>query len=281
MAQIFFHDGKWMDEQPRLTGPMDHAFWMASMVFDGARAYGGLAPDLKPHCERLIRSANALLLPPTKTAEEVEALCVEAIKKLPKDGEYYVRPMFFARDGFVSPDPDSIEFVLSVYDAPLPEPTGIKVGLSSFRRPARDMAPTDSKASCLYPNSQRALAEAASKGFDNALICDPSGNVAELATANVWMVKDGVAMTPVWNGTFLNGVTRQRVAALLADDGVEVLETTLTPDDFRNADEIFTTGNFAKVAPIIQFEDRELQPGPISSRARQLYFDWSEQSRIF
>ncbi|WP_281018857.1 MULTISPECIES: branched-chain amino acid aminotransferase [unclassified Minwuia] len=276
MEARFFYDGDWFTENPRLTGPMDHAFWMASVVFDGARAFEGLAPDLTPHCERVVRSARTMLLEPKEDAARVEELCREALADLPRDRAYYIRPMFFARTGFVSPDPESTEFTLAVYESPLPTATGMSVCLSTHRRPARDMAPTDAKASCLYPNSQRALREAGQRGYDNALLCDPSGNVAELATANIWMVKDGVAMTPVWNGTFLNGITKQRMTELFRADGVEVQEVTLTPQDFAEADEIFTTGNFGKVVPVTRYEGRDLQPGPIARRAHGLYFDWSQ-----
>lgn len=276
MEARFYYDGDWFTENPRLTGPMDHAFWMASVVFDGARAFEGLAPDLTPHCERVVRSARTMLLEPKEDAARVEELCREALADLPRDRAYYIRPMFFARTGFVSPDPESTEFTLAVYESPLPAATGMSVCLSTHRRPARDMAPTDAKASCLYPNSQRALREAAQRGYDNALLCDPSGNVAELATANIWLVKDGVAMTPVWNGTFLNGITKQRMTELFRADGVEVQEITLTPGDFAEADEIFTTGNFGKVVPVTRYEGRDLQPGPIARRAHGLYFDWSQ-----
>lgn len=275
MAQIFYYDGKWLSENPRLTGPMDHAFWMASVVFDGARAFHGLAPDLLPHCERLVRSAKSMLLEPKLDAAAVDQLCREAVRQLPRDDEYYIRPMFFARAGFVSPEPDSTDFVLAVYSSPLPHSSGIGVCLSSFRRPARDMAPTDAKASCLYPNSQRALREASQRGFDNAVLRDPSGNIAELATANIWLVRDGVAMTPVWNGTFLDGITKRRIKQLLTEAGTEVLETTLTARDLETADEIFSTGNYGKVTPIVRYEDRTLQAGPVARRAYEAYFDWA------
>ena len=110
---------------------------------------------------------------------------------------------------------------------------------------------------------------------------DPNGNVAELASANVWIVKDGVALTPFPNGTFLDGVTRGRVAQLLADDGVEVREQTLTFADVMAADEVFLTGNYAKVMPITRVEDRDLQRGPVTQRARDLYWDYAETTSVF
>src|ERR1700678_94345 len=99
------------------------------------------------------------------------------------------------------------------------------------------------------------------------------GNVAELSTANIFMVKDGVVFTPAFNGTFLAGITRARVIALLRETGTTVVETTLRYSDFQLADEFFSTGNYTKVSPIARIDGRDLQPGPIYRRARELYWD--------
>ena len=101
------------------------------------------------------------------------------------------------------------------------------------------------------------------------------------APANLWTVRDGVAFTPAINGTFLNGVTRQRTIELLRADGVEVVEGTLTTDDIREADEIFSSGNHAKIRAVTQFEDRELQPGPIGRRAKERYFEYAQDFSVF
>jgi branched-chain amino acid aminotransferase len=277
MAAIFWHDGRWYeDEQPKLLGPMDHAMWMASVAFDGARGFDGCAPDLDRHCARLIDSARKMLLEPTMAAGEVEGLCREALRRLPRAGAYYVRPMFYAMRGFVTPEPESTTFALALYGSPMPEARGMACCFSSYRRPARDAAPTDAKASCLYPNMQRALVEAGGRGFDNAITFDANGNVAELATANLWIAKDGIAQTPACNGTFLNGITRQRVLQLLRDDGIPALETTLSRADILDADEVFSTGNFGKVLPITRVEERNYQTGRAYQRARALYFDFAK-----
>ena len=278
MEPVHFIDENWVEGEPLLLGPLTHATWMASVVFDGARAFEGVAPDLDLHCRRLIASARSLGLNPTYTAEQVEAIAREGIAKYPDGTALYIRPMYWAENGaqlFVAPDPDSTRFCCSLFERPMPEPGKMSICLSSFRRPAPDMAPTDAKASCLYPNSARALMAAAKKGFDNTVMLDPDGNVAELATANIWIGRDGVAHTPAANGTFLNGVTRQRVASLLGEAGIEVQERTITWDEITAADEVFTTGNLSKVMPITRVEDRELQPGPLFRRARELYWDYA------
>jgi branched-chain amino acid aminotransferase len=104
---------------------------------------------------------------------------------------------------------------------------------------------------------------------------DVLGNVAELANSNVFMVKDGVVLTPLPNGTFLDGITRRRVIGLLRSDGREVVETTLRYSDFRGADEIFSSGNFAKVSAVTRIDERLMQPGPIYRRASALYRDFA------
>ena len=180
-----------------------------------------------------------------------------------------------AASGAVRPDPETTRWCLSLYVAPLPKPTGTAITLSPFRRPTRESAPVDAKAGCLYPNNARAMIEARSRGFDNCLMCDMLGNIAELATANVFMVKDGVAYTPAFNGTFLAGITRARVVSLLRAAGITVVETTLRYSDFQTADEIFSTGNYTKVSPVARLDDRNLQAGSVYRRARKLYWEYA------
>jgi branched-chain amino acid aminotransferase len=280
MAEITYFDGQWHDGAPPVMGSMDQSFMHGSTVFDGARAVDGLVPDLDQHCARLIRSAEIMGFAPTVTGTEVERVAREGIKRFPTGAALYVRPVMFATDGFLIPDPSGIRFLMTIFECPMPEPTGFSVCLSSFRRPNPDMAPTDAKATCLYPTTSLAITEANDKGFDNAIMRDAAGNVVEFASSNLWIVKDGVALTPAHNRTFLNGVTRKRVMGLLVGAGVEVRETTLTMDDVMAADEIFNTGNLGKVLPVTRVEQRDLQPGPLFARARELYFDYARTQPV-
>ncbi len=279
MAAIGYWDGEWRDAATPLIGPQDHAFFMASVVFDGARAFAGRVPDLGRHCARVIESARGLLLEPQLGAERITELCLEGVSRFKPEAELYIRPMFYATRGFVLPEPDSTRFCLAISELSMPEPGEFAVCFSPYCRPARNAAPTDTKSACLYPNMQRALAEANARGFQNAITSDPNGNIAELATANLWLAKDGVALTPVCNGTFLNGITRQRVIALLRADGIAVEEATLTAADIMAADEVFTTGNYGKVLPITRVEDRRFAVGPVYRRARELYWDFASSQR--
>jgi branched-chain amino acid aminotransferase len=271
-------NGTWHDTPPMIASPMTHAMWLGSCVFDGARAFEGTAPDLGRHCERVVNSAKTFGLKPMHDAAAIEAMAREGIAKFGHDAALYIRPMYWADDGFVDVDPDTTQFALSIYDAAMPAPSGSSVTCSPFRRPSLEYAPTDAKAACHYPNSARAMREARARGFDNAAMLDPLSNVSELATANIWFARDGEVFTPVPNGTFLNGITRQRIITLLREDGIKVHEGSLKWKDFCEADEVFSTGNWAKVAPITRIETRDLQPGPVYARARELYWNYAHST---
>ncbi|TSJ62275.1 branched-chain amino acid aminotransferase [Starkeya sp. 3C] len=274
-----YFDGAWHEGNVPIMGVRTHAAWLGTSVFDGARAFEGVTPDLDLHCLRINRSAVAMGLKPVVSVEKWVELTHAGLKRFPPDAALYIRPMYWAEypgARTVDADPESTRWCLSIYDAAMPDPTrGTSITLSRYRRPTIECAVTDAKAGCLYPNNSRALVEARSRGFDNAALCDMLGNVAELATANIFIVKDGVALTPAANGTFLAGITRTRTIGLLREAGVEVIEGTLSWADFKSADEIFTTGNYSKVSPITRIEERDLQPGPVYRKARKLYWDFA------
>jgi branched-chain amino acid aminotransferase len=275
-----FFQGAWHEGNPGIMGPRTHGAWLGSTVFDGGRVFEGVMPDMARHAARVNRSALTLGMNPTMEADAIIELAREGVKKFAPGTAIYVKPMYWGEaDGAsnIIADPDSTQFCLCLFEAAMPPATGgLSVTKGAFRRPTLETMPTDSKAGCLYPNNARVLRAAKAAGFDNALVLDMLGNVAETATSNIFLVKDGVAMTPAPNGTFLNGITRQRVIGLLRADGVEVLEATLTYDDFLKADEIFISGNYSKTMPVIRIDDRALQPGPVGRKARELYWDFSK-----
>jgi branched-chain amino acid aminotransferase len=270
-----FFNGDWHEGNMPILGPRSHAAWLGSSVFDGARAFEGVTPDLDLHCARVNKSAAILFLKPKVQTETWVSLTHDGLKRFDKQAELYIRPMYWAeKNGWlaVAPDPDSTQWCLTLYEVPMPKPDGFSITLSPFRRPTLETMPVDAKAGCLYPNNARALFEARARGFDNCLLCDMLGNVAELATANIFLARDGVVFTPTPNGTFLDGITRRRVINLLRDAGVEVIEASLRFADFKNADEIFSTGNYTKVVPISRIDDRILEPGAFYRKAREAYW---------
>ena len=273
----YFED-KWQEGCVPIMSPRTHAAWLCSIVFDGARAFEGVTPDLELHCARVNESAKKMFLKPVVSTETWIKLAREGVARFPKEAALYIRPMYWAeKEGpwVQAHDPESTRWCLCIYEAPMRQPKGFSISLSPFRRPTLETMPVDAKAGCLYPNNARALFEAHSRKFDNAIMCDMMGNVAELATSNVFMAKDGIVYTPIPNGTFLAGITRKRVIGLLRDAGVTVIEKVMTYNDFESADEILSTGNYSKVVPVTRIGDRPLEFGPLYTKARKLYWEFA------
>lgn len=280
---LTYYNGQWAEGNTPLFGAMDHSVWLGSSVFDGARALRGHLPDLRPHLQRVIDSAEKLGMRCPLSVDQMEALVREGVAKFPPDAELYIRPLVFASEGFLIPVPDKASFALTLFDAPLPPFTGFSACLSTLLRPQPTMAPTDAKASALYANTSRALRESRERGFDNAVMLDAAGNVAEFASSNLFLVtQDGAVVTPALNGTFLAGITRARVMALLDGAGVKVEERTVKPEELEPAREIFSTGNYGKVTPCIRYQGqgqpRELPAGPVARQARELYLAFTENT---
>jgi branched-chain amino acid aminotransferase len=274
-----YFNGQWHDGDLPVMRAADHGAWLGSTVFDGARYVNGMAPDLEAHCARVNRSAEALMITPTVPTQEMVGIVREGLGAYPKEAAVYIRPMYWGIDGdptAIIPSPDRTGFAICLEAIPMP-PEGATTTLTRtrFRRPVLETAVVNAKAGCLYPNNARMLAEARAKGFGNALVADAMGNVAETATANVFMVKDGVVFTPIANGTFLAGITRARHMANLCADGIDVREAVLSFEDFHAADEVFLSGNMSKVTPVTAFDDTAYAVGPITQRARQLYWEWA------
>ncbi|WP_417693355.1 branched-chain amino acid aminotransferase [Roseibium sp.] len=274
-------DGAWQGGNPAIAGPRTHAFWQGSSVFDGARFFDGVMPDLDLHCQRFNNSAQALYLKPIMREGEILELCAEGVKKFSSDKQLYIKPMYWAEEdgpGVISCDPESTRFALCLFEAPMAgDDVSMSVTLSPFRRPSIETMPVNAKAGCLYPNGARAVREAKARGFDNAVMLDTLGNVAELTAANIFLVKDGEVHTPVPNGTFLNGITRQRMIQLLRVAGITVYERTVAYAELKAADELFSTGNYNKVVPLNGIEERTMEIGPVSRKARELYFEYAHK----
>ncbi|ATI41243.1 branched chain amino acid aminotransferase [Pacificitalea manganoxidans] len=278
-----YYDGRWHDGDVPVMKAADHGSWLGTTVFDGARFFDGVAPDLEAHCARVNRSATALMITPSVQVDDMVEIVREGLKAYAPDTAVYIRPMYWALDGDemgIVPLPGATGFAISLEAIPMAaDGAATTLTRTRFRRPVLEDAVCNAKAGCLYPNNARMLAEARSKGFGNALVADAMGNVAETASANVFMVREGVVYTPIANGTFLAGITRARHIANLRADGIEVQETVLTFADFEAADEVFLSGNMMKVTPVTAFEDKQYRVGPVTRRARELYWDWAHSLR--
>lgn len=274
-----YFNGQWHDGDVPIMSAADHAAWLGSSIFDGARLFDGVTPDLDLHCARANASASALMIKPTVSVEDMVEITREGLKRFAPGAAVYIRPMYWATDGdatMIAPEPETTKFALCLEEIPMaPADASATLTRTQYRRPVLENAVVNAKAGCLYPNNARMLREARAKGFANALVQDAMGNVAETATANIFMVRDGEVFTPIANGTFLAGITRARHIKNLKADGVTVHETVLSFKDFEEADEVFMSGNMSKVTPVTAFDDRQYQIGPMARRVREMYWDWA------
>ena len=279
-----YFNGSWHDGDKYILRAADHGAWLGSSVFDGARFFEGVTPDLLLHCERVNNSARAMMLDPVVSPEEMVGIIKEGLGSFDKSTSVYIRPMYWALEGsesLVLPKENSTAFSICLEQIPMAAATAsATLSRTKFRRPVLEDNVVNAKAGCLYPNNARMLAEARSKGFTNALVADAAGNVAETATANIFMVKDGEVFTPIPNGTFLAGITRARHIQNLREYGKKVSETVLTFRDFEEADEVFMTGNMTKIMPVTAFEDKNYQVGSVAKLARELYWDWASSQTL-
>ena len=274
-----YFNGEWKDENTATIRAADHGAWLGTSVFDGARYFDGVAPDLWEHCNRVNSSAKAMMITPTVSAEEMVDIIWDGLKRYENSSTVYIRPMYWAIDGgelAIVPLENSTAFSICLEEIPMASnESTTSLTRTSFRRPVLADNVVNAKAGCLYPNNARMLAEARSKGFGNALVSDSAGNVAETATANIFMVKNGEIFTPIPNGTFLAGITRARHIKNFRDNGYKVVEKVLSFEDFHNADEVFASGNMMKVTPVSAFDEKNYQVGPITKKAREMYWDWA------
>ncbi|WP_298860491.1 branched-chain amino acid aminotransferase [uncultured Sulfitobacter sp.] len=283
-----YFEGTWHNGDLSVMKAADHGAWLGTTVFDGARLFDGLAPDLEAHCARINRSARALMITPTVSTEDMVAIVREGLAAYPHEAAVYIRPMYWALAGDelgIIPLEGATGFAVSLEQIPMAPPeASATLTRTRFRRPVLEDNVVNAKAGCLYPNNARMMAEARSKGFNNALVADAIGNVAETASANVFMVKDGEVFTPVPNGTFLAGITRARHMENMRADGLHVHESVLSFDDFHAADEIFLSGNMMKVTPISAFDETTYRVGgngnPVTQRVREMYWDWAATQKV-
>ena len=269
---ITYFNGEWVDGDTPIMSGMSSGGWIASTVFDGIRGISGTMPDGDLHCQRLIASSRSLGHTPPVTWQEVLELCWQGMQKFDAQADLYIRPMLWADTGFIAPDTDSTRFALTIFEMPMPaKEDTMTAAISSYARPLPHTAPTKAKAAGLYPNSGLAIIEARKRGFKNAVLKDAMGNIAEFSASNLLVVKDGAVVTPADNGCFLCGITRLRSMALLQELGIPIREGRVTEAELLDADEVISTGNYAKVMAVSQIEDSHYPTGTVFSKLYDAY----------
>lgn len=264
-----WYDGElipWRDSQLHV---LSHGLHYGSCVFEGERVYGGEVFKLREHTQRLIESATALGIELPYSLDELEQATRETVAAQ-GFADAYVRPVAWRGSEMmgVSAQNTKIHVAIAVWEwpsyfAPEARTRGIKLKTSQWRRPSPDMAPVHAKASGLYMICTLSKHAAEAEGFDDALMLDWRGQVAETTGANIFLVRGGKIHTPLPD-CFLDGITRQTVIGLARKRDIEVVERAIMPRELTDADEVFVTGTAAEVTPVGRIDDYHMQVGSIS-----------------
>ena len=255
---------------------LSHGLHYASCVFEGERVYSGEVFRLREHSERLIDSATALGFEIPYSLEEIEQATRDSVAEQGYP-DAYVRPVAWRGSEMmgVSAQVAKINFAIAVWEWPSyfsPEARmkGIRLQTSKWKRPSPESAPVHSKAAGLYMICTLSKHDAEGAGYDDALMLDWRGQIAETTGANIFLVQDGVLHTPIPD-CFLDGITRRTVIGLAKDHGMEVIERVLMPDEFERTDEVFITGTAVEVTPVGEIDEHRYTPGDVTRTMMEDY----------
>jgi len=264
-----WYDGHFVPWRDAKLHVLSHGLHYASCVFEGQRAYGGKVFKLREHTDRLHESGRLLGFGIPYTADQIDAATVELLKRN-KIVDGYVRPVAWRGSEMMAVSAQQTKIHVAIATWPWPSyfspealTRGIRLKFADWRRPAPNTAPTKSKAAGLYMICTLSKHKAEAEGFQDALMLDWRGQVAEATGANVFMAKDGKLHTPTPD-CFLDGITRRTVIDLARQAGIEVIERAIQPEELKGADEMFLTGTAAEVTPIGEIDGLHFQVGPIT-----------------
>lgn len=280
-------DGEFVDWDAATVHVLTPTLHYGYGVFEGIRAYptdaGPAVFQLRPHLERLLKSAK--IYPPLDTIpytvdDLVEVVC-ELIRVNGHEGGCYIRPTIILGYGEIglNPLPSTPQAIVATWEwgAYLGEDSavnGVRVGISSYRRIGKNTIPPAGKANGQYLNSSLAKVEALRAGYDEAIMLSEDGYVAEGTGENLFLVRDGMVLTPPLSDGPLGGITRSSVMTIARDLDIEVHETSLVRTDLYLADEIFLTGTAAELTPVREVDGRVIGPrGPVTERIQSTFVD--------
>jgi len=248
---------------------LSHGLHYASCVFEGERVYNGEIFKLREHTQRLIDSGKELGFEIPYSLEELEQATRDTVASQ-GFANAYVRPVAWRGSEMmgVSAQETKINVAIAVWEWPSyfsPEARmrGIRLTTSKWRRPAPETAPVHAKAAGLYMICTLSKHDAEAKGYDDALMLDYRGRIAESTGANIFLIQDGKIHTPTPD-CFLDGITRRTVISIAKKHGYEVIERAIMPEELANTSEIFVTGTAAEVTPVGEIDDYKFEVGTIT-----------------
>ncbi|MEP6639992.1 MAG: branched-chain amino acid transaminase [Chloroflexota bacterium] len=283
---ICYFEGDWVAMRDAKVSIMTHAFMYGTATFEGIRAYWNADEKrlyglkIREHVERLRQSCRIMLMTNVPSVDELTRLIVETVRRNGFTEDAYIRPSFYKSTkaiGVRLHDLDNELYIISVpFGNYIDTDAGVRLMSSSWRRNADEALPARGKIVGGYVNMAFQKSEAELNGFDEAIVLTASGHVNEASAANVFVVRDGVAITPPVSDDLLEGVTRKALLEMLTNDGVPTEIRSIDRSELYVADEIFLCGTGVQISPVIEVDHRPVgsgEVGPISRLIRDRYFD--------
>ena len=276
-------DGKFIEWKKAKIHVLSHGLHYGSCVFEGARIYNGNIFKLNEHTKRLFLSSKILGFKLPYTEKQINKACEQIIKKQRiKNG--YLRPFAWRGSEMmaISAQKTTIHVAIatwemSTYFDKRKKLNGIRLQTSKWMRPPSNTAPTQAKAAGLYMICTLSKHVAEKKGFDDSLMLDSDGYIAESTGANIFFVKNNKLYTPIAD-CFLNGITRQTVIKLAKKNNIKVIEKRILPKELLKADEIFLTGTAVEITPISQIDSKKFNVGEVTKKLISLFSDLVEKN---
>jgi branched-chain amino acid aminotransferase len=281
-AEKIWMNGELVDWRDANVHVLSHALHYGTSVFEGIRAYatdrGPAVFRLSDHLTRLQRSAQMYYMPMPYTQDELRQAVLDTIAANGLES-CYIRPIAWRGYGTMGlyPLESPVEVAIAVWEwgAYLGEESlrsGIRAKVASWRRIGSSTIPATAKAGGQYLNSILAKIESQKAGYQEALLLNEQGFVADGTGENLFMVRDGRLITPPVSASILMGITRQTIIELAGEEGIEVVEAEIPRADLYLADEVFVTGTAAEVCPVREIDDHPIPVGPITARLQERFF---------
>jgi branched-chain amino acid aminotransferase len=282
-----FFRGEFVPLRDANINVMTHGFNYGTAVFEGIRAYWNadeeqlFALELVAHYTRIRASARLLMMEVRQSPEELAEITVELLRRDGLREDVYVRPIVYKSSETIGVRLHNLDSDITIFGVPFGQyidtEGGIRAQVSSWRRTDDNAIPARGKITGAYVNGALAKSEAQLNGFDEAIVLTADGHVSEGSAENLFIVKNGILITPPVTDNILEGITRRRLLGIARDDlGVTTLERSIDRTELYGADEVFLCGTGAQISPVIEIDRRPIgtgRPGPVSRDLSRVYFD--------
>lgn len=282
-----FFRGEFVPLRDANVNVMTHAFNYGTAVFEGVRAYWNpdeeqlFALDLVPHYTRIRASAGLLMMEVRQSAEELAEITVELLRRNGLREDVYIRPIVYKSSETIGVRLHNLDADITIFGVPFGQyidtEGGIRTMVSSWRRTDDNAIPARGKITGAYVNGALAKSEAQLNGYDEAIVLTADGHVSEGSAENLFLVKDGVMITPPVTDNILEGITRAALIKMAKDElSVDTVVRSIDRTELYTADEIFLCGTGAQVSPVIEVDRRVVgggRPGPVARELARIYFE--------